>query len=394
MLIGDGVTDDRAALQALIDACPYGGSVSLPSDKTFRMVIDGSVPDTGLILKPGVTLDWGGSRGNFECNGNVYGARMQSGSRCVNGRVGVTASAGLNSQQGVYHAPIGIGAAYGEVLSTTNRGPFIEAADWRIQNMTLSTVKTVQACHIAGMGGVCHGVISDIAIADSATAFGAINFDAGTVGVPSSVTQDKVNFQNGSFWTNHPHDIHIDRISIGAMTYSLSEAIRLSACRDIHISNVHIKVAGASGFSHYGGDYGFEFCRYSDGRYQPYMNNVVRNLTIESTLGNAVRLDTWGDNVAREPGYTPLSNPIWPTNLLIDGLVANGSNGTGMYVGKNKGIIVQRARLNFFHSGAHFEPGIVNMRWLDSTVYGTDANSILYDGSLSGVTMERVNFEY
>ncbi|HEY6018476.1 MAG TPA: hypothetical protein VIY48_00815, partial [Candidatus Paceibacterota bacterium] len=290
---------------------------------------------------------------------------------------------------------LALGTAYGETLDINNRGPFISPSRWGIHAMEVSTVK-MDGLLICGLGGARDGHISDIRSPDSNKSRGLINFDWGTVGPTGTIPQNRSNFNNsnGTFCTVHPTNIRIERIKAGAFTNVNSEVIRLSGCSGIDISNVYIGSCGSSGFSHYGGDFGFEFCKYGPERVNAFMNTVVRGLTVNGTpSGSAIRMDCYADNIAREPNYTPITPPIYPTNLLVDGLVASGVN-TGINLGYMNGGMLTRARLNWFHIGANFNSNLSRFVWTDSVVHGGDASAIQYTGSAAGVTMSRVVFEY
>lgn len=390
----DGVTDDRAALQAMIDACEPGDTIELDANRVCRVVIDTTVPDHGLIMKPNVRLKLNGTMLAYELHGDVYGTRFMDGARVSDGRAAVTVSDGVVSAQGIYQSIFSLGAAYGEVTNINSRGPFIEVKGWGIHNMQLSTVKP-NGLHISGVGGVRDGHISDIVGLDSSTAFGLVNFDWGTVGVPGTIPQNRAAFNNsnGTFCTVHPTNIKVERIRAGVFSNAISEVVRLSGCSAIEISNVYVQSCGTSAFSHYGGDNGFEFCKYGATRLQAYMNTSMRNLTALGCGGNAIRIDAYADNIAREPGYTPLTNPIYPTNILIDGVSAVGP-GTAINVGSMAGGIITRFRGNGFHVGANFVSGISRLQWNDSVMHGGDSTAISYQGAGSGgVNIQRVIFE-
>jgi hypothetical protein len=403
-LVGDGVADDRAALQALIDACPAYGTITLRPTDTYRLIINNGTPERGLVMKPSVRLNLNGARLNYECHGDVYCTRLTNGARIGNGRIALVVSDGLSSQQGVYHAPIGLGSAYGEILDINNRGPYIEAQDWWCHDLELSSMKPAQGSAFNGIGGFQSGKLTDITVLDSPTLWCGIDFDWGTIGSPGTIAQNRANFgsghlPSGTFRGIHPKHITMERIKIGALTNPVSEAIRMSGCDAFSINQVSVKACGASGFSHYAGDQGHEFCEYGPNRYQAYHNTVVRDLTISSVLpgGNAVRIDTYADNLdpSREPNYTPLSPIIWPTNLLIDGLVADGAGGTGINIGPMVGGIIRRARINWFHVGIGYPAAGKLSRFVfeDSVIHGQDGSAVRSTGSTSGVTENRVIFE-
>lgn len=393
-LIGDGVANDLAALQALTDATSAHDTLTLPPDSTFRLCVDYATPERGLSLKEGVTLDLNGSRINFEFDNAVYGVRPRSGSAIRNGRVAVMSSTNLASAQGIYHAAIALGCAYGEVLNVNNLGPYICAEDWTIRDVELSTVKP-GGLHISGVGGIHDGKICDVKILDSANAFGAINFDWGTIGSPGTIPQNRASWP-ASFYTVHPTCISIERPKIGALTAANAEAIRLSGCSAIDIRSPHVKFASQSGFSHYGGDFGFEFCSPALPRWRSFQNTAVRGLTVDgvAAAGSVFRLDALADNVAREPGYVPLTQPTYASNILIDGVFGlGGPNGVGMRIGPIAGGVIQRVRFMGFHVGADFAAGITRLQWRDSVVHGGDASALPYTGSTAGVTMSNVVFE-
>ncbi len=396
----DGTTNDIAALQAVVAAAPAHTEVVLDGGRTCRLVIDYSVPEYGLVGKPGVKLNLNGTLLNYECHGDVYCTRPVNGFEVYNGRAALTVSDGLTSQQGVYHAPFGLGSAYGEITSLTNRGPYIEAEDWMIRDMEISSMKPANGWGICGIGGFKGGKIINVKINDSATLWGAIDFDHGTLGIPGTIPQNRTNFgtghaPSGSFRSVFPKNIWMDNIRIGRLTNQLSEAIRQSGCSGFVYNKVSVEYCGTSAFSHYAGDFGAEFVEYGPDRYQAYMGTVMRDLRVKEAGPNSsvLRIDAYGDNVGREPNYTPLSNPIWQTNLLIDGVTADSAYGVALSVGPIRGGTIRRGRFNWHRIGVATQPGVTGLLVDDCYFHGGDSAVIHKQGDMSGVTFNRTTFD-
>jgi len=393
----DDMTDDRAILQAMLDATPPGGTLELDANRVCKIVIDNTVPQRGLILPPKVKLKLNGTMLDMQFHTNVYGVRLQSYSQITDGRVYGTVSDTLSSSQGIYHSLITGGDGYGEITDKNAIGPYSLAEGWGIHNLELYNTKP-NGLHISGVGGMNNGHISDILGPSNANAFGLINFDWGTVGPGGTIAQNRANFNNsnGSFYTIHPHNIKIERVRAKNFSNPISEIVRLSGASAIDVSNLTIDYAGTSGWSHYGGDFGYEFSLYNAERGQAFMNTVLRNMTLYGTGGNAVRFDAYADNIAREVGYVPITNPIYPSNLLIDGVAASAGVSclTAINVGAIAGGFISRFRGGYFHTQGNFASGVSRLQWRDSVMHGDNASYVALAGAgAGGVSMNNVIFE-
>lgn len=391
MLAYDGITDDRAALQSLIDACPPGGVVSLEPNKIVRILVeDLNTPDRGLILKPNVTLDLNRSTLNIECSGQVYGVRFQNGSVLRRGKVAIVGSHNLGSAQSIYHTPIALGDGYSEILNVNARGPYLEARNWGIHDIDLSTVKP-NGCMIAGIGGIRDGHISDVRAADNSNAIGMINFDWGTAGPAGNIPTNRVNYNAGTFRTVHPYNIKIERVVAGRFTNPNGHIIRLSGCSKIDVSDVSIDwCSGPSAIFHTGGDYGYEFAQHSTIQHNhPYLNTAFRNVTILWANQTGIEIECLADNISREPNYTPRMPTVYKTNILVAGLACDGG-GVGLKMRHMIGGIVTRAKLRYFTKGAEFGPNLSRFVWADSDVTGQNVSSVLSTGA--GAELSRVYY--
>jgi len=392
--VGDGVADDRAALQQAIDTVSSGDVVCLSSDRTYRVVISYEVPERGLSIKAGKTLMMNGARINLEIDSNNYGIRLQSGSRIIGrGKVAVTAVSNVDSIQSIYQSVISLGDANGEIINMTEFGPYSEASDWWIYDLELSTVKQ-NGFHIAGIGGMRHGLISDIKVSDNSNAIGVVNFDWGTIGVPNTIPQNRANFDNGTFRTLHPSNITINRINVGTMAHLSSEPIRLSACNAITVRNVNIVGCRMNGVAHYGGDFGFEFCSDPVMSRRAFMGTSISGIILERANGaSVIRCDCFADNIFREIGYIPLHNPIYETNILIENIYAeNLSSDTqaGFNLARMKGGVFNQVFLRNFRTGFNCNSEISRAVFNDGVSMSYSSGNVLFAGDISNITQNRM----
>lgn len=373
---GDGTTDDRAAIQSAIDvaAAAGGGTVSGVEGKTYRSVINSGVTDFGLIVKSGVTLDLNKSTLNLECTGSVYGVRLQSNAHIRNGTAATTVSSSPGSQV-IWHAPISIGAAYGEVTSVGALGNYINAERWSIRNMKVQNVRSGGG-KIVGMGGIRFGVIEDIEFPSDTTSVGCVNFDWGTVGSINSadVPASRTAFNASTAYTVHPNNIDVRRLKIGAMTYATSNPIRLSGVHSIRISDFEIAQSNAYGVFHTAGDLGYEFAP-SDVKRQRHRGIIIRNGSIlAASTGVAVYCDAHADNVALAiaGGYSPLLDATQTSDILFENIRSIGNiastAGTGIQIryidggtirncfilGHQRGVLVAEAAKRVRIEGGEF----------------------------------------
>ncbi|MCK1479331.1 hypothetical protein IVB27_32475 [Bradyrhizobium sp. 197] len=330
-IVGDGTTDDRAAIQATIDAVAAagGGYVHAAAGKTYRVVIDSGVTDLGLIIKSNVTLIMNGATINLECTGSVYGIRLQSYAHILGpGTIKTTVSASPGSQS-VWHAPVSLGAAYGEVTSVGSLGNYINATRWSVRNVKLDNLRSGGCC-IAGIGGFSHGVIEDIEYPDSSAIIGCVNFDWGTVGSINSadVAASRILYDLGTAYTVHPNNIDVRRLKIGDMTNASSCPIRLSGVHAIRVDGFEIAGSKAYGVFHTAGDLGYEFAIDNNARRQRHRGIVVKNGSIlNANNGQAIYCDAYADNIALAVagGYSPYLAAENTTDIVFENIRSLGS---------------------------------------------------------------------
>jgi hypothetical protein len=375
--VGDGVANDRAVIQATIDAVAAagGGTVICTSGAIYRIVINGGDYD-GLVLKDGVTLDLNNATINLECTGSVYGIRMQSNSHIVGpGLIKTTVSVSPGTQS-VWHAPICVGASYGEVTSVAAVGDYINAANWSVRSVTLESVRTgYGGAMFAGMGGVSHGLLEDIIISDNSTISVAIGFDHGTVGLlnAADIPASRVLFDANLAYSVFPHDITIRRCKIGNMTKTpdgLGDGgfgVRLSGCYKIKVEDVEVESSSYCGFFHTAGDFGFEFAPSNAIKRRRYRGTTFKNCHVYDALnGYGFVCEAYADNIAAAisgSGYSPLLPAINNTDILFDGCrticaAVSASALPGFYISNMIGGTLRNCYAIFHQYGVQLVNGV------------------------------------
>lgn len=339
-----GVTDARAAIQSAINtvAAAGGGYVHLAAGKTYRVIINSGVTDLGLIITSGVTLFLNDSKINIECTGDVYGIRMQSNSNVIGpGTVAITVSTGLGSTQSIYHAPVSLGGAYSTLGTVASPSTYASVVGWSLRNFAITTVRddtgsgTPGGTMLCGYGGVSRGLIEDIVFPDNAKIAIAIGFDWAFLGTISSsdIPTSRSNFNAGTAYTIHPHDIEIRRITIGSLSVAAtvsfgSHGIRLSGVYGIRIDGVTISSTSYAALFHTAGDCGFEFAPSAIKNFR-YKGTRFKNVRIEAANnGWGVFCDCYADNVdaaVTGSGYSNLLPTQGETDIIFENVSTLGS---------------------------------------------------------------------
>lgn len=332
--VGDGTTNDYAALQATIDAASLvNGDVYLRPGANYRCVITSG----GLVLKTGVTLWMNGATISFECNGAVYGLRLLSNTRIEGpGTLAVTESEDSGSQA-IYHSPISIGAAYGENGTPAAPSIYEGVNNIRVRGISLSSVREI-ASAFAVMGGAYNVTLEQITVPDSSTLAYGFSADWGTLGEIASndVVGSRTIFDAGTGYTTHPHHFVLRDWKIGALTYSTTYGVRLSGVHDFLIENIDVDSTTFSGFFHTAGDLGYEFAPVAVKPFR-HRNVIVKKFTVHDANNSwGAYMDCWADNITAAisgSGYSPLIPAVSEYNLVLEDFFTMSDGGASVIDG-------------------------------------------------------------
>lgn len=333
-----GISNGAELQQALDMQADQGDRVRLSQATSLRCtplecVIGDEVSRHALLIPAGIDLDLNGSTLLLDLRVNSHGVRLSSRSGIRNGTIRIVGSENKGSQA-IWHAGIGIGAAYDDGGTPAKPGYFSKVSDWRIENITIDQPYPAAAIQI--MSEACHGVIRDVRILDSREALLGIGMDWGSVGkmttADATIPHMRELWEQNEIYTTHPHDILIQDIDIGHLTRNIDgndAGIRCSACYNIQVRNVHVASA-ASALAVFGGDCGFEFAR-NELRPLAHTGYVVDRLVIDKAFRYGIVLNGIADNVYRATqthGYRTLIDPTQPG---LNGVrIANSQfNGSG-----------------------------------------------------------------
>ena len=372
--LGDGTTNDYQAIQNAIDylVSVGGGKLTCENGKTYAMT-------TAPQIKNNVEVDMCGATWNMTLgSGNAYGVRIGTSSGVENGTINVI-STGTPGNQGIFHAAISIGEAYGEG-TIANPGYYQFASNWFVRNMTLHTTRNNTPV-LQGLGGLSNGIIENITIPDSVTCSG-IHFDWGTVGPVSAanIPATRIAYDAGQCYTTHPNNITIRNINVGNLSFPLSapdigtRAVRLSACHGITVENVTVAGTTYAAYNHIGGDLGYEFAQPS---VRPFAcrGNSVRNFQANNSGQFGAYIDSYADNVAAavSGGYSPLFNTIMQADITIDQFTTVGlglnSVEDGIRLEFVNGVFVKDANCYNHNYGMYIDQKAQNINVLRGNYY-------------------------
>jgi hypothetical protein len=328
---GRGLQDELDALGRA-----GGGTFRLPSGQRVTVA-------QGVVLPRGVTLDLnGGELVAVLTEANAAGVRMLSNTALRNGTVTVSSRGSPGTQAGA-HAPVLIGALYGENPSADRISPFEAPSGWVVSGVTLRSDKLVAAgdlrlgaSGIQVVGGAHHGLIENVTIPSSSRMAGGVLLDWGTVGPIGSgdVPASAAAFRAGRAWTTHPHDIQIRGVTVGALTRPAaggagSFGVRFSGVHDVTLADLRIDQVTEAAFLNTAGDLGFEFALAAD-RNRALRGIVVDGINAARAGAYLVRSDSYADNVGRAAaqGYRPQLPPIGQSDIVVRN-VSGTASGSG-----------------------------------------------------------------
>lgn len=324
--LGNGTTDDYAALQAAIDAvhAAGGGRLRLRRGLTYRVVLNTSVTDKGLVIKDGVCLDCNNAQLLLETAGDCYGVRMLDRAGLINFRIKVDQQAAGGSQT-IWQSAVSLGSAVDESGTPGSVSPFEVASGWYVINGVIES-NVPGGVGIQMQGGISAGVIRQVEIADSTTLAGGVHADWGKVGAisASDIPGSKTNFLGGTGYTTHPHDIVVSDVRLGALSYTGgngSHGVRLSGVHDFEVRNVTVASTTYAGVYITAGDLGYEFAPVDVKPYRHAGIRVVGVNVLDAGDGWGLFADCYADNVAAAvsgSGYVPLLAPIQDCDLRVE----------------------------------------------------------------------------
>lgn len=337
-IAGNGSTDDSAALRSISLNAPPGEVIVGKRGAHYWLSGNYALPERGIPLN-GIHLDPNGATFSFAFDqDSTYGFRLLNKAKVWGEGTVKTAVSQNSGTQSMTHAPICIGALYGDDGPINVANPYLDPRGWKVGGgLSLETVKPdgalIQIC-----GTPEDWLIEDVFFPDSAymgTGIGADWTPRGN-GVSNDLEQHNnlQKFIANQFWTIHPSFGTIRRVYAGKMTntnYIRSDGgptiIRLSGTDNIEVDTVHAKLASCL-YCYVAGDLGREFAKDAD-KLRANKGNTARRMTLDchSGLNAGVVTNSVADNVERAMSkiqnnsggatYSPMLPPLGTTDLII-----------------------------------------------------------------------------
>jgi hypothetical protein len=363
------VTIETLEEQMLTMSATGGGVMLLPKNSTLTATLrnikyKGWTSRHALLIPENVTLDLNGGTLLLDLRSNCYGVRLTSKSTLRNGTIRLIRSEGASLQR-IYHAPVSVGAAYGDGGTADSPSYFSKIVGWRMENLTVEQPFNQSAIQL--MSEAADGVITDIRIADSKEAPLGIGLDWGTIGPLHMPDEKQIEmhklFSEGKVYSTHPHDILIQKIRIGRLTKNENDdgaaAIRTSGCYNITIDDVEIKETGV-GIALHAGDAGFEYAPQPH-RGIGHAGYVLKNIKVHKAFRKGIIVDGLSDNIYRavyNHGDTALLSPVTPgiNKPLIQNVWLRGDGFTGdcgITIYYSVGARLENIDVAEFHKGIH-----------------------------------------
>lgn len=357
--VGDG-SDETVKLQqaALVAA---GRTLLFEAGKVYRLTEE-------LVAADGTTFNLNNSTLRFACVGPKRNLAVGSNCQIINGTVENVV--GTTGQEGTLQTPIVLGR-YTSLAGVENV---------LLQNLTVSTVLP-GGNGIAIFGDSHNLTIQNIKFPSSAT-----------IGIPILLHWSFTEYGSPPYTgiTTHPHNVKIDNIWAGDLTYQQpggdfnTALIFLSACRNVSISNIFINSFPFGKFvTVYAGDWGWQFATPIE---------QVMGATGIRIRGLAGRARTGVQVVNRNP--LEAIRKVWPGEMCIEDacIFGNGDTGKGSGVAIDPGdnIRISRCVFDSFYNGISLGSDATNVRVSQNHIrnsYGSGVNALTGTGS-GALTLE------
>jgi hypothetical protein len=367
--VGNGTTDDTNEIQAALAYLTSvgGGELTFGKGETYLVTDELSVTDS-------VEIDLNGSTINFACVGAkrllaIDGSNVSVSNGTVNNIVGST------GQEGTYQTPIVVGQ-YTVLTGVSNVV---------LENLTISTVLA------QGNGIAIFGDSHDITVQN-------ITFpDSDRIGIPILAHWS---FDGGPTepylgYTTHPHNITINNIRCGDLTYDAgvgtfgTSVVFLSAVYNVDVSNVYVKsIPHGKIVTVYAGDWGFQF-----------------GTAIEQALGSTgiSVSNLYGQALVGFETYmlNPLEAPsvIWPasislTNMGVYGYGATDNDSKGINIDNTDNVSVEDCLIRNAYYGVLVGAG-TNVKIRNSIIKNNAREGLtkIGTGGSSNVEISNCRFE-
>lgn len=298
--VGNGVTNDAAALQAAV-AAAAGGNLVFEPGKTYLCQDE-------LVLQPNTNVDLQGSTVIFNALGAKYNFKMNNDCTIRNGTVRYNNTTNQPAVNGSFCCPITVGSF--------NAGPGVGNTNVIIENMTLYTQRPTGQC-ISIYSDSTNVLVQNCVIYNDGTAKNGIALHWST--------DDGGNPPSG---TRHPSGVKI----LNTVVADMDVGVYLSAAYQVDIENCKFLDCG-KGVEAYRGDFSNV---YAPASVAPFVNREIR---VTNCLMRGCALGVEIDGIE---GLTPPQS-IMSVDVVgchMFGPAAGTANDRGFYIrGTSRGSI-------------------------------------------------------
>jgi hypothetical protein len=381
----DNSTNDYAAINAadLVAYTQGGGIVHGYNGKTAKCT-------TRMIFRDHVIHDFGGGgiRHVLVGTGDDSGPRLRSYAQLWNGTLSTEASGTYGTQAGIM-AGLCIGALTGDAGTVASPAADATIVGCRLYNMTLKTNAAGHGALVIN-GDVSDVIIDGLVVPDSAAMFVALQCEYNFLGTitSSGITANRANFDAGTAYTIHPHDIQIRNVRIGSLTAAYSgddtgaSGIRILGCHNVTVDGVVIDSVTNASAHNSAGALGYEFAQ---GAVKPFANSnvVFRNILCKSTKQQLIHHNAYANQVASAValGYSAILDPLTFTNVVYENCVGYGdplsASSGGILVKETRGGEFINCEASGFYYGFSTDVKTYQIKIRGGRYYNNRADGVL-----------------